>query len=78
MPQAHGQPFPFHNLNTLAALWVVVAAILISSVPGALAGPRPVLAAGTRFLHNDHHVRACAKLKASAIGWNGSCGRHAH
>jgi hypothetical protein len=21
-------------------------------------------------LHNDHHVRACAKLKASAIGWN--------
>jgi hypothetical protein len=30
----------------------------------------PVLAAGARFLHNDRDVRACAKLEASATGWN--------
>jgi hypothetical protein len=36
-----------------------------------------VLAAGARFLHNDRHVRAYAKLEASAIGWNSRCGRGA-
>jgi hypothetical protein len=34
----------------------------------------PVLAAGARFLHNDRDVRACAKLEASATGWNSGRG----
>jgi hypothetical protein len=75
MPEAHEQPFPLYRLNTLAAL-VVIAAILISSVFARAACA--VLAARGRFLHNDRHVRACAKLEASAICCNSRCGRGAH